>query len=109
MSRRFTDRIALVTGAGSGIGPAAAQVFAREGATVAGRRADALAETIALITAAAGQSHAHPPDITKPDEVERLVHHTVAGHGGLHIASNNAGTVTAGPHRDLPRDEGDTL
>jgi NAD(P)-dependent dehydrogenase (short-subunit alcohol dehydrogenase family) len=106
MPGRFTHRVALITGGGSGIGRAAAQAFAREGATVvvAGRRLDTLTETVAAITADGGNAHAHPTDVTKPEEVEHLVHETVARHGGLHIALNNAGAVTAGALADIDDD-----
>lgn len=106
MTEFFTDRVALVTGGGSGLGRAAAQAFARKGATVvvAGRRVEALAETVELIAATGGEAHAHPTDVTNPAEVQRLVAETVARHGGLHIAFNNAGSVNVGPVADLDDD-----
>lgn len=95
MSTEFSGRIALVTGGGSGIGRAAALAFAKEGATVvvAGRSSGPLDETVAMIAERGGRAAAHSADVTIPEEVERLVTQTVANHGGLHIAFNNAGVA----------------
>jgi len=90
---RFTGRVVLVTGGGSGIGRATACAFADEGATVlvAGRTAERLAETVALIGRAGGVASAVTADVTQPDSVAELVSTTVERHGGLDVAVNNAG------------------
>ena len=95
MTARFTNKVVLVTGGGSGIGRSAALAFAREGATVvaAGRREEPLAETVKLIEARGGQGSAIVADVTQDDDVVRLVETVVARHGGLHIAFNNAGVL----------------
>ncbi|WP_433173557.1 SDR family NAD(P)-dependent oxidoreductase [Actinoallomurus sp. CA-150999] len=103
MSVRFTGKVALITGGGSGIGRATALAFAREGATVvvAGRQAEPLDETVTLIEAEGGRASAMPADVSSSEDVARLVTTTVERHGGLHIAFNNAGVLEAGPLADL--------
>jgi len=86
-------KIALVTGAGSGIGAATAQLFAQEGAAVAvlDRDADAAARVAAGINSAGGTATAHEVDVTDGDQVERAIAAIVRTHGRLDIAHNNAG------------------
>jgi NAD(P)-dependent dehydrogenase (short-subunit alcohol dehydrogenase family) len=87
------DKVALVTGATSGIGREAAILFASEGAkvVVAGRRKDEGEEVAALIRKAGGTAKFIQADVSKADQVERLVNETVAAFGTLNIAFNNAG------------------
>lgn len=109
MTARFTGRTVLVTGAGSGIGRGIALAFAREGArvAVAGRTAEPLKETAALIEAAGGEAAAVPADITRSQDVRRLVQETVARFGGLDIAVNNVGVLTTpAPVPECPRRTG---
>jgi NAD(P)-dependent dehydrogenase (short-subunit alcohol dehydrogenase family) len=103
MTQRFTGKTVLITGGGSGIGRATALAFAAEGATVAvaGRRREPLDQTVRLIDDAGGQASAITADVTSADDAERLVDATVARHGGLHIAFNNAGILEAGPLADM--------
>ena len=91
---RLADKVAFITGAGSGIGQATAILFAREGAKVA----------IAEINAGAGEETAHlaghgaiaiPTDVTEPDSLERAVRAAVEHFGRLDILHNNAGGSTA--------------
>ncbi|GAB7535114.1 SDR family oxidoreductase [Burkholderia sp. 3C] len=86
-------RIAAVTGAGSGIGQAAAVALARAGFTVAllGRRAEALQETEALIDAAGGRVRAFPTDVANEASVERSFTAIAAEFGRLDVLFNNAG------------------
>lgn len=92
---KFRDQVVLVTGGGSGIGRAAALAFAREGAkvVVAGRTEEPLAETVRLIGAGADLVTA---DVTRDDDVARMVATVVDRHGGLDVAFNNAGVFVGG-------------
>jgi NAD(P)-dependent dehydrogenase (short-subunit alcohol dehydrogenase family) len=95
MSKRFADKVVLVTGGSSGIGRSTAQAFAREGAVVvvAGRSEEGLARTVEQINGDGGTASYVLADITRPDQVGDLVRTTVSRHGGLQVAFNNAGIV----------------
>lgn len=99
---RFTDRVVLITGGGSGIGRATALAFAGEGAAVvvAGRHLDALSSTVKSIENLGGRAAAIPADVTVAEDVAALVRAPTDRFGGLHVAVNNAGLV--GPRHRWP-------
>lgn len=86
-------KVALVTGAGGGIGRAAAEAFARSGASVMVSDVNETggAETVALIEAAGGKAAFVRCDVSNAGEVKAMVAATVATFGGLDCAFNNAG------------------
>ncbi len=86
-------KVALVTGAGGGIGRAAALVFARSGASVlvSDVNAEGGAETVALVEAAGGKAAFVRCDVARSDEVRAMVAAAVDRFGGLDCAFNNAG------------------
>ena len=97
-----SPRIAVVTGAGSGIGRAVATALLAEGyhVALAGRRNEALAETAAL-AGAGDRALAVPTDVTQPDAVAALFARVADGWGRLDLLFNNAGASAGGPFEDL--------
>ena len=94
---RLQDRIAVVTGAGTGLGRATAELFAREGALVAlvGRRAEKLEETAAAIGAAGGRFRVLPADVAAPGAMDDVAQALLAEHGRIDALVANAGVVFA--------------
>jgi len=91
-------KVVMITGASSGIGAAAARLFAAEGATVVlMARREALLETVAAgIRERGGQAVAAPGDVTRGEDVKRAVDRTVDTYGRLDGAFNNAGWTPLG-------------
>lgn len=108
----LTNKVALVTGASSGIGRAIALMWAREGAKVVVSDVNAQAgeETAALVRAAGGDAIFVAADVGKPADCEALVHRTVAHYGRLDVACNNAGIGgPQAPTADYPLDGWDQV
>jgi NAD(P)-dependent dehydrogenase (short-subunit alcohol dehydrogenase family) len=95
---RLDRKVALVTGAGSGIGRRTALRYAEEGAVVAAAdiRADAARETAALIEAESGAAQALEIDVADAASVAAAVAMVCDAHGGLDVVVNNAGTTIVG-------------
>ena len=89
----LTGKVAWVTGAGSGIGQAAAVALAREGATVVltGRRKEPLQQTAAAIKKAGGKAEVKPADLMKAASVTRIAKDIEKKYGRCDILVNNAG------------------
>jgi NAD(P)-dependent dehydrogenase (short-subunit alcohol dehydrogenase family) len=87
------DKVALITGASSGIGRATAELFAERGVrvAVAARRQSELDSLVADIDARGGNAIAIKTDVSVSADVERMVSHTIATFGRLDYAVNNAG------------------
>jgi NAD(P)-dependent dehydrogenase (short-subunit alcohol dehydrogenase family) len=90
----MNEKVALITGAGTGIGRAVALAFLRDGYTVAlaGRRAEPLEETAALAGPDRARARVIPADVGKPESVRALFDRIVADCGRLDVLFNNAGS-----------------
>ena len=98
------DKVAIVTGAGSGIGRAGAEIMAREGAllVVFDRNGDAAAETARLIRDAGGRAEAVAVDVTDEEALTREIAGTMARHGRIDILHNHAGVQVEGTLEQVP-------
>jgi NAD(P)-dependent dehydrogenase (short-subunit alcohol dehydrogenase family) len=90
---RLTNRVALISAAGSGMGRAGARRFASEGAHVVVTDIDVAAarETVSLIAAEGGSAEALRMDVTSVDEIRAVIKHVDDVHGVLHVLYNHAG------------------
>lgn len=108
----MSDRIAIVTGAGSGIGKLSALALVKDGWTVvvAGRRPEPLDETVKEAEAAGGKAMAVPADVSDPASVEALFGETTDAYGRLDLLFNNAGVGSPGVlFEDLTDDQWNTV
>ena len=94
---KVTDKVAIVTGAGRGVGAGIAVALAEVGAdvVVAARSVDQIEETAEAVRATGRRALAVPTDVTERAQLEHLVAATVAEFGRLDIVVNNAGGLAA--------------
>ena len=92
---RLADKVALITGAGSGIGRASATLFAQEGARVVcvDLNEATVRETVQLIMEAGGEAIAVQGDVSSSQDAEAMVQAAEDSFGGLHVMFNNAGIM----------------
>ena len=92
---RIDNRVAIVTGASSGLGVAFAQALAEAGADVVlgARREDRLADTAALVKSAGRKAVAVRTDVTDPEQCQALVDAAIDTFGRIDILVNNAGVI----------------
>lgn len=108
---KLKDKVALITGGGTGIGRATALLFAQEGAavTVIGRRESRLLKTVELVQKKGGKAHYVVGDISKVSDTERIVKETVKEFGGLDILVNNAGVFKRNKITDFSEEDYDYI
>jgi NAD(P)-dependent dehydrogenase (short-subunit alcohol dehydrogenase family) len=114
MSTSLQNRVAIITGAGQGLGRAFAKAFAAQGAmpVIAERNAERADAVAAEIAAAGGRARAIATDVADPESVERMAKAVEAEFGRIDILVNNAAlfsTLEMRPFDQIPLDEWDTV
>jgi NAD(P)-dependent dehydrogenase (short-subunit alcohol dehydrogenase family) len=108
MGTRLQGKVALITGAGMGMGREAARLFAEEGArvVVCDINRQAADETVALVAKAGGKAVAATGDVAVEDDVRRMVDEGVRAFGALHVLYNNAGVLWKDRDRSVLETDG---
>ncbi|MFZ3166543.1 MAG: 3-oxoacyl-ACP reductase family protein [Candidatus Methanoperedens sp.] len=107
---RLKGKVAVVTGSGTGIGQAIAAYFAAEGASVTVNCHERKAqETVDRIKKVGGKFIVVQADVSKSDEVDRLISRTIEKFGRLDILVNNAGIFSAHPAHETSEEEWDAM
>ena len=111
MEHRFANKVAIVTGAGQGIGKGVALRLAREGAAVvvADYNANTAGATSVEIETAGGQALPYVVNIANIEAVQRMVADVVAAYGRIDMLVNNAGVVQTKPMLDLAVEDWDRV
>ena len=105
---KLENKVAIITGAATGIGQAIAIGMAREGASIVVDyvgNPDAPADTVKQIESAGGKVIAVAADVSKPDQVASLIQQTLSAYGKLDILVNNAGIEHKHPITEFPLDQ----
>ena len=104
-----TDKVAVITGASSGLGESTAKLLASRGAKVVlgARRKDRIDAVVKDISAAGGKAIGFDVDVTKRAELEALIKAAVNGFGRVDVMMNNAGIMPIAPINLLKVDEWD--
>ena len=108
MPGRLKGKVALITGAGMGMGREASVLFAEEGArvVVADINAKAAGETVELVKKAGGQALAVTGDVAVEADVKRMIKEGVGAFGALHVLYNNAGVLWKDKDRGVLETDG---
>lgn len=108
MQQQLAEKVALITGSGSGIGRETAVLFAQHGAkiAIADVNANSGKETVQMITKAGGDAFFIQADVSQANQVESMVGEVVARYGRLDVAFNNAG-IEGAPVRTTDVSEAD--
>ena len=111
MTDNITGKTIVITGASSGMGAAAARHLAGKGAAVVlgARRADRIEALVAEITDAGGKAISVATDVTKRDDLRRLVDTAVETYGRIDVLINNAGVMPLSPLERVKIDEWDQM
>lgn len=111
MAESFEDKVAIVTGGASGIGKALCEELGRRAAKVvaADINREGAEQVVAAISATGGKAEAARLDVTRSEEVQKLVDRTASRHGRLDYMFNNAGIATLGEVRDMTPEQWDRI
>ena len=92
---RLKDKVAVITGGGSGIGRAASILFSREGAKIllSDNKKDIGLDTVREIRESGGEASFAEADVSRPDQVTNMINSAKEAYGGVDILFNNAGVL----------------